>query len=672
MHVSQVHRETRGGRKSMRAGERRRDAGSICAVLLALAAAALLALPGAASAKTLGQWTQEDVNAAIVNGVNYLTSVQNGNGSFGSALPVAETAFAITAYGAQDGGHFANLPSNEQTALQNAVNWLLTQQNPDGDFGKDGGGFYQTYDTGLALLALSSSGDVPTTPAGGVATAMASGRTFLIGEQETTGGSGPGGACQSTGANGSGFGGQRWCGGWNYEELAIFGFPRSDESNTGFAMTGLAATGGVPASVAALDEGWQRNVQEFSGNTYPATRNDGGGSYEPGTNSGNFSSNANDSGTNLFSFGFDGVPGTDPAVQASFAFDNEALESYELEKTKLVEEGGANPLDAMHMIYHSGPTLEAACTPDAVGCEWHTAAGEGGFHYSMFSLTKGLSQYAAANLSDPTNYYAKVVDLLLSQQHADGSWPADLRDDASVIGATSFAILALGRVGAPAEISGTVYDDANDNGTLDASDSPLPGWTVFVDVNGSGQPAGQPSAVTAANGTYSIQNIPNGSFPVRVVGQSGYTCTQPANGCAYSEQFASDVKLTGLNFGEFKPAPPTAAPAAAKPGASVLASGAAHISSHAGVCLAHSSYVASVRGTLISSVTFTLDGHKIKTLRKPTSHGAFALRINVRSGAKHRLTIKVLFTSASSKRSMTLRQTLARCAVHTPAPRFTG
>ncbi len=651
----------------------RRLLGVLCLALM-LCLAAWATLPRTASAKGLGEWTQEDVNAAIDSGVTFLTGAQNANGSFGTEYPVAETALAITSFGVKDGGHFANLPADQQAALQNAVNWLLTQQKPDGDFGQDEGGFLETYDTGLALLALGVSSDVPTTPAGAIPGAIASARNFLVEEQQTKGGTGPEEACQSTGPEGSGFGGQFWCGGWNYETPAKFG-DRSDESNTGFAITGLAATGGVPPSVAALNEGWQRNVQEFSGNTFgsPTLRNDGGASYEPEIDEGDFSSNANDSGTNLFSFGFDGVPGSDPAVQASITFDTDVLNAYELQKAKLLGEGGTNPLDAMHMIYHSGATEDGACTPDELGCDWHTAEGEGGFGYSMFSVTKGFSQYVAANLADPNNYYAKVVDLLLEQQHSDGTWPTDPRDNPTAFTAVGFAILALGRVGAPGQVSGTVYHDVNRNGTFDAGDAGLGGWTVFIDVNGSGQPAGQPSAVTAANGTYSIQNIPNGTFAVRVVPQSGFTCTQPANGCAYTGQFASDVNLGGLNFGEASPAAAAAAaPAAAK--AKVAAAGTAKIASNgAGACLAHASYLASVRGTLISTVTFKLDNHKIATLHKPNLHGAYTAHVKVARGKKHHLSAQIVFTSASSKKSTTLHQTLARCAVHKrAAPRFTG
>jgi SdrD B-like domain/Prenyltransferase and squalene oxidase repeat len=655
----------------------------MCALLLLLAAMSL-ALPRTASAKTLGEWTQPDVNAAIEHGVSFLVGQQNPDGSIGTSFPVAETATAITSFGVQDQGHFGKLPADQQAALQKAVNWLLTQQTPAGDFGQDDGGFLQTYDTGLALLALSFSSDVPTTPAGGVATAIANARSFLIGDQETQGGTGPGETCQTTGANGSGFGGQQWCGGWDYESKAKFGEFRSDESNTGFAVTGLAATGGLPPATAALNAGWQRNVQEFSGNTFGSSslRNDGGAGYEPGLDFGDFSSNTNDSGTNLFSFGFDGVPASDPAVQASLKFDGDALNAFELQKEALLAKSGTNPLDAMHMVFHTGSIEDGACTPDSLGCDWSAAGGEGGFHYSMFSITKGFSQYVPASLGDPSNYYAKVVDLLLEQQHSEGesagSWPVDTRDDPTPVMATGFAILALGRVGAPAQLSGTVYNDANNNATFDGGDTGLSGWTVFVDVNGSGSPAGQPSAVTAGDGSYSIQNIPEGSFAVRVVGQSGFTCTQPGSGCSYPEQFASDVNLTGLNFGESKPT--TATPAAPTPATSVLAvkevaptKGTAHIASSTRGCVARSGYLASVRGKSIASVTFTLDGHTIKTLRKPTSRETYAVRVNVRAGSTHHLAIHVAFTAASKTPATTLHRTLARCAARKVVlPRFTG
>jgi hypothetical protein len=90
-------------------------------------------------------------------------------------------------------------------------------------------------------------------------------------------------------------------------------------------------------------------------------------------------------------------------------------------------------------------------------------------------------------------------------------------------------------------------------------------------------------------------------------------------------------------------------------------------------CLAQSGYLATVRGTSIASVTFTLDGHAIKTLRKPTSGSTFTTRVNVRSGSAHRLAMRVVFTAASKTATATFRRTLARCAARKVVlPRFTG
>jgi hypothetical protein len=69
-----------------------------------------------------------------------------------------------------------------------------------------------------------------------------------------------------------------------------------------------------------------------------------------------------------------------------------------------------------------------------------------------------------------------------------------------------------------------------------------------------------------------------------------------------------------------------------------------------------------------------LDGHKLKTITKPNSHGAFALRVHVPRG-RHHLSMHVAFSSASSRHSTTITKILARCAAakkRVVTPRFTG
>jgi hypothetical protein len=126
------------------------------------------------------------------------------------------------------------------------------------------------------------------------------------------------------------------------------------------------------------------------------------------------------------------------------------------------------------------------------------------------------------------------------------------------------------------------------------------------------------------------------------------------------------------------PVPVKATPPAPAPAVTVLASkaavppkGTARAASIRG-CIARSSYLASVSGSSIASVTFTLDGRAIKTLRKPTSGSTFAARVSVRSGS-HRLAMRVVFTAASKTPATTFRRTLARCAARKVVlPTFTG
>lgn len=109
-------------------------------------------------------------------------------------------------------------------------------------------------------------------------------------------------------------------------------------------------------------------------------------------------------------------------------------------------------------------------------------------------------------------------------------------------------------VTSPAVI-GTKYDDKNGNGTFDSGEPALPGFKMYVDYNDNGQlDPGEPSGTSHADGSYWILDIKLGSFKVREVPQTGYTCKQPAT-CSYSETFAPADRKTGLDFGNKGPVP---------------------------------------------------------------------------------------------------------------------
>jgi hypothetical protein len=66
-------------------------------------------------------------------------------------------------------------------------------------------------------------------------------------------------------------------------------------------------------------------------------------------------------------------------------------------------------------------------------------------------------------------------------------------------------------------ISGTVFRDYNADGLMDGPDVGLAGRTVYLDVAGTGTlAAGDPTAVTDADGNYTLTNAPAGTYALRV------------------------------------------------------------------------------------------------------------------------------------------------------------
>lgn len=495
--------------------------------------------------------TAAQVNTAVADGVDYLDCQQDQTagadfGSFGGDVP--ETAAAIIGYGVLDKGNIANLPTaldnpacpgatrNLQTDLTDGLTWLLGQQDTTDPVqgGSAGGSWtfestYYTYSTGLALTALGLNTDVPALNTQ-IKAAIALGRGFLAtpGEFENepppgeTGGPAectttPDDYVSNSGTQDTSY----YCGGWNYGPEYLLGGPRSDESNTGYALTGLHVTGGLTPDEAALDLGWQTNDQaDTTTNAYwSGTHDDGGGSYQPPivTDTGDdFSSNANDSGSLLFGLADDGVPISSPQVQAAIQFDTDALDTYE--KQANTDTGGPGYETGPHvMVYHDGASEDGSCAPGTAGCDWYDGSGEGGFHYSLFTIAKGLGSYLPADLSDGTNWYAKIADLLVSQQDTTsvcipaqdtpcnfGSWPADLRDDFSTIFATGLSIVALGLVATPPpplqKVTSVAASPVCDDVSLGWTNPTTPNYGgVFIQRSTTGFPATASDGTRAAN-----------------------------------------------------------------------------------------------------------------------------------------------------------------------------
>ncbi len=107
---------------------------------------------------------------------------------------------------------------------------------------------------------------------------------------------------------------------------------------------------------------------------------------------------------------------------------------------------------------------------------------------------------------------------------------------------------------AEAEVSGTQFEDLDADGTRDAGEAALSGWTMWVDYDNDGTRDGdEPSDVTDPSGAYSIGQVRVGDFRVRQEPTAGWTCSSPAS-CSYLETFSAGTALAGRDFGAWRPA----------------------------------------------------------------------------------------------------------------------
>ncbi|HEY9865558.1 MAG TPA: SdrD B-like domain-containing protein, partial [Candidatus Obscuribacterales bacterium] len=77
-------------------------------------------------------------------------------------------------------------------------------------------------------------------------------------------------------------------------------------------------------------------------------------------------------------------------------------------------------------------------------------------------------------------------------------------------------------------VSGIKFNDTNANSLFDAGETPLQGWTIYIDANNNGilEPT-EPTTVTDANGSYVFANIAPGNYVLREVQQPGWVQTVP-------------------------------------------------------------------------------------------------------------------------------------------------
>jgi hypothetical protein len=100
-----------------------------------------------------------------------------------------------------------------------------------------------------------------------------------------------------------------------------------------------------------------------------------------------------------------------------------------------------------------------------------------------------------------------------------------------------------------ATISGTVFNDANHNGTQDSGEAGLANQTVFLDFFGTGvYQSGDIAVTTNSAGTFTIAGLAPGTYKVNMANPSGYRRTIPV-ATGYSITVTAGQRKTGATFG---------------------------------------------------------------------------------------------------------------------------
>jgi hypothetical protein len=153
-----------------------------------------------------------------------------------------------------------------------------------------------------------------------------------------------------------------------------------------------------------------------------------------------------------------------------------------------------------------------------------------------------------ANSEDGTIYRWRLdsntftQSVVLTTGVGEAYTPTLIGADGTVYAINNGTLFAVGAT----QISGTIYNDVNGNGSKDAGEPGLPGWTVFLDTNNNGKlDPGEVSTTTDANGYYTFANLTDGTYHVREVTQSGWVQTTANQDVTIS----ATQRLAMVNYG---------------------------------------------------------------------------------------------------------------------------
>ena len=402
--------------------------------------------------------TEPAIEQAIVNGTAYLASVQNLDGSWGVSDKPARTAFVLMKL--EDRAIELGLdPFDNDTAsptyyvyadnVTDGMNYLCSQAHTtniglqthgDPDSNSNGQGIYfgtghQTYTTGLALCALSLS-DHPDD------------RTYNIGGTDYTYKEIAQDATDWMAFAQTDSGIRR--GGWDYDGENNGSSPSTDNSNSGYAVLGLAYAEEFGCTVPQWVKDELNLWIDYIQNDVNGDTDDGGSGYRISTNWVNILK----TGNLLQQMAFYGDDSTVPRVQNAIDY----LERHWRDANRDPGWGySLSPPSSVPEYQAMFTTMKGlqAIGVDLIDTDGDTVADDDWF-----------------NQESPVVPPEDFASVLVMQQNADGSWPQCGWDyESNRILSTAWALLTLEKIAPTRTLDINKTDDVADGDCVDPGDT---------------------------------------------------------------------------------------------------------------------------------------------------------------------------------------------------------
>jgi Ca2+-binding RTX toxin-like protein/protocatechuate 3,4-dioxygenase beta subunit len=111
-------------------------------------------------------------------------------------------------------------------------------------------------------------------------------------------------------------------------------------------------------------------------------------------------------------------------------------------------------------------------------------------------------------------------------------------------GGSTARLIDFGNRPLEGQIHGTKFHDFDGDGIRGPNDRPIPGWTIYLDLNNNGRyDEGEPVTETDRSGEYWFMGLEPGTYVVREVQQDGFTQTSPITSFEGTQYRAGNVPL---------------------------------------------------------------------------------------------------------------------------------